>query len=443
MLLKKKPILLATIIIILVITVGFYSVNLSNTPPKTPNSIDPNNSPSPLDTPTPTPTSTLISPPIDYNTEAQRIFSKAVEKIELTRNVTVPQVSLQVVSKDWAIQTWGISVAQSDVKNLQIQENIYKALLLISQDASLYQAAVDWVGYYMAVTQAGKIYIVQENFNITNTIDAEATMAHELTHILQTFQNIPQHYYNYDSSKARTALIEGDATFTASYIKNLTLTNNLPSIESYAAIQKDLFTHNPNEATIFASIPDSVYNLDYFPYKYGEIFMQALYDQGGWAMINQVYKNPPNSTEQIIHPEKYFNAELPEPVAETKPLDGSWTKKWGAQYGEFFIQNMLQTNLTQYETQQASTGWGGDRLTYYENQDNQYLITWNIKWDNYLDSAEFLAGFDTYLKNAGAEELHKYQYKANQIYHKIIWDQNTYSTLIIASTDQSALIQFD
>ena len=28
----------------------------------------------------------------------------------------------------------------------------------------------------MAVVQSGQIYLVQENFNITNTVDAEATL---------------------------------------------------------------------------------------------------------------------------------------------------------------------------------------------------------------------------------------------------------------------------
>ena len=340
-------------------------------------------------------------------------------EIEQIRNVTIPQVSLQVVTKDWAIQTWGVSSAQSDVKNLQMQENIYKALLMISQNASLYQATVDWAGYFMAVTQAGKIYIVKENFNITNTVDAEATMAHELTHILPITYNIPQYYSSYDSSKARSALTEGDASFTASYIKNQILTTNSPSPEPNCYIQRNLVTNNPNDPTVFPSIPDSVYNLDYFPYKYGEKFIQALYAQGGWAMVNQAYKNPPNSTEQILHPEKYFNAELPEPVADTKPSEGNWTKKWGANYGEFFIQNMLSTNLTQYEAEKAASGWGGDRLTYYENQDNQYLITWNIKWDTYNDSAEFLVCFNDYMKNAGAQETQSYQWQTNQIYQKI------------------------
>ena len=44
--------------------------------------------------------------------------------------------------------------------------------------------------------------------------------------------------------------------------------------------------------------------------------------------INHAYKNPPNSTEQILHPDKYFAAELPMRVAEVAPVEGNWTKTW-------------------------------------------------------------------------------------------------------------------
>lgn len=424
--------------VLLIILVAFCFTGFFN--PLVDVSPSPTISPTASATNSPTPDPTIS--PLDYDVEAQRLFNQALTIMEQLRNVSIPQVNLRVVTKDWSIQTWGVSSAQVDQKNIQIQENIYKALLFISQNESLYQATVDWAGYFMAVTQAGTIYIVKENFNITNTLDAAATMAHELTHVMPITYNIPQYYYSYDASKARSALTEGDACFTANFVKNLILTGNTPNPEPDSVPQNKLLTNNPNDESLFASIPDSVYDLDYFPYKFGEKFVQALYERGGWEMINQAYKNPPNSTEQILHPEKYYAAELPDTISDTKPLGGNWTKKWGAQYGEFFIQNMLSTNLTEYEVEKSSSGWGGDRLTYYESQDNNYLITWNIKWDTFTDSAEFLVGFTNYMKNAGAQEIQSNQWQSTLINQKIVWDQKANSTLIIASTDLAALQLF-
>ena len=39
-----------------------------------------------------------------------------------------------------------------------------------------------------------------------------------------------------------------------------------------------------------------------FPYFRGMVFCAKLSNTGGWAAIDDVYKNPPLSTEKIINP---------------------------------------------------------------------------------------------------------------------------------------------
>ncbi len=445
MLLIAGIIIASTLIGIVSMTFSTDKTNLQSVPTYVPTESttgQPTLTPTP--TPAPTPPSQTPTPmsEAEYSAEAQRLLNQATHKIMQIRNISVPSVPLYVVSKDWAIQTWGVSSANADVAGIKVQENIYKSLLMIPQNASLYQATVDWAGYFMAVVQSGQIYLVQENFNITNTVDAEATLVHELTHISQNFYNIPRYYYSFDGDKAHAALTEGDATFTASYVKNQTLMANQPSMIFPSILQPAAYIDSTKISQFYPSIPDSVSKLNYFPYEYGEKFIQALYDNGGWETINRAYKNPPNSTEQILHPDKYFAAELPMRVAEVAPLEGNWTKTWGAQYGEFFILNMLSTNLTLSEAQKAAAGWGADKLSYYTNHQDQYLITWNTKWDTYNDSGEFFLAFNNYMRNAGAQETQFCQWQINGIYQKIVWNQEDCTNLIIATTDPHALEQF-
>jgi len=406
----------------------------------------PEPTPTPTINPTPTPTPLSYA---EYSAEVNRLYNFAIEKISYIRNITVPSIPLQVVSKEWAMQTWGVSIAQADTVGITRQENIYKSLLMIPQNASLYEATVDWAGYYMAVVQSGKIYIVQENFDVTKTIDAEATLVHELTHIMQNFKNIPQHYYSFDGNKARTALTEGDASFTASFIKNQTLQNNQPNIINQQYIIQPIALTEHNEIyAIYPAMPDSVSKLNYFPYDYGEKFIQTLYEKGGWETVNQAYKNPPNSTEQILHPEKYFTAEIPKTATEITPPPTAvkeWRRTYTAQYGEFFIQNMLATNLTKDSAQQAAAGWGADKLAYYtntnQNSTNTYLITWNITWDTVNDAEEFFLAFNNYMNNAGAQQTQINHWQTNQIHQKIIWNQNSTNTIIIATNNPTTLEQ--
>ena len=42
-----------------------------------------------------------------------------------------------------------------------------------------------------------------------------------------------------------------------------------------------------------------------FPYLRGMVFCAKLTNDGGWKAIDEAYRNPPLSTEQILHPEKY------------------------------------------------------------------------------------------------------------------------------------------
>ena len=48
-----------------------------------------------------------------------------------------------------------------------------------------------------------------------------------------------------------------------------------------------------------------------FPYFQGSIWATQVYKRGGWSMVSDAFKRLPLSTEQILHPEKYFKYERP------------------------------------------------------------------------------------------------------------------------------------
>ena len=52
-----------------------------------------------------------------------------------------------------------------------------------------------------------------------------------------------------------------------------------------------------------------------FPYEQGLRFVRTLYAQGGWDAVNDAYRDPPRSTEQLLHPERYLgDRDQPEKV---------------------------------------------------------------------------------------------------------------------------------
>ncbi|MEJ2126678.1 MAG: hypothetical protein P8X84_04085, partial [Candidatus Bathyarchaeota archaeon] len=182
----------------------------------------------------------------------------------------------------WVIENWG--VAYTDSNETRIEENIYKALFMISQNIDLYEIKLKWTGMFHAAKWNGKIYIVEDNFDVTNEFSTTSTFVHELTHIMQDDYSLPQRT-TFDGSKALTSLKEGDATLMADAYKN---DGVVPA-------------STPVSMPSSSSIPETIDWLNRFVYRYGVEFVKTVHQQGGWNAVNQAYTNLPNTTEQILN----------------------------------------------------------------------------------------------------------------------------------------------
>jgi hypothetical protein len=191
-------------------------------------------------------------------------------------------------------------------------------------------------------------------------------------------------------------------------------------------------------------MPDTVWKLNYFPYEYGKIFVSTLQNDGGWAMVNQAYQKgyTPYTTQQILYPDKYFANVTAEPVQAPTLAEDNWNivgTSYGQTsntYGQYFIQVMLGNHLSQSEAQRASAGWAGDNFTYYERGDD-YLFTWNIKWDNSCDASDFYVTFHSLASAAGATDHGSCNWALNGRYLSITWNQDQNTTLIAGSNIQA------
>jgi hypothetical protein len=369
----------------------------------------------------------------EYKAIAERLLNEARQQFADIRGVTVREVTLEVVNRSWVAENWGMP-SDSELEELHREENIYKALFMIPQDASLVDAQVDWTSLFHAAKWNGKIYIVEENFDITNEFSVTSTFVHELTHIMQDSYALPTRT-TLDGSKALTSLKEGDATLMADTFKNngvvpLSLIENTTNNSSlqFMLLLKD---------GVQLSLPESIDNLNRFPYRYGLEFVKTLYSQGGWTAIEEAYTNPPNTTEQIIHPEKYLSQESAKNV-EVPPVPVEWNLIANDSYGEGFISIMLDNWISEDDAEDASKGWGGDVFSYYENGD-EFLFTWNIVWDTEDDANDFYLAFQDMMYQASAEKHNCSYWSAYGRYISIQRSGN--STLIVSSADEPLIQQ--
>lgn len=319
-------------------------------------------------------------------------------------------------------------------------ERIYKSLFIMPQNASLYQATVDWAGYFVSAVWNGQIYVITENFNPWSP-DAASTFAHELTHIMQGqyYGNVPQYQYTFDATHAHTALIEGDANYMESLFQNATAVQNSPSPQTLPSVPWAL-VDNPFYTSIQPSLPNSVSDFDYFPYTYGPPFIDALYQKGGWALVDQAYSNPPNTTQQILQPETYFQGKDVQQIQPPTLSENGWTQEKTDSYGQYFIQDMLGNWINKNDAQTTAASWTGDKLNYYERQ-NDFLLTWKIQWNSTTSASTFATEFGKMMKATGATHEAAGDWYSDGRYLSLEWNPNSDSAIIVASSNETSALQ--
>lgn len=240
-----------------------------------------------------------------------------------------------------------------------------------------------------------------QQFHLADWIDVDGqkpVMAHELVHALQDqhfnlrrFENWPKG--DSDAELAAHALIEGDATLAMSQYIMKNPVRALAFLKSIGA------TSSASEELNKA--PRALRETLLFPYQEGMVYARALHQYGGWSNVSRAFAKLPQSTEQILHPEKYFVHEAPVKVSLpdlSLSLGRGWRRVESDVNGEWSTYLILDQFLkSAAESKRAAAGWGGDRYAVYENRVGQVVYVSLTSWDTEKDAREF---FDAYVKRS-------------------------------------------
>jgi len=239
-----------------------------------------------------------------------------------------------------------------------------------------------------------------QRFYLADWIDLEGqkpVMAHELTHALQDqhfnlsrFEKWPKG--DSDAELAAHALIEGDATLA------MTLYMAKNPLVALAFIRSLGGSNMASQQ--FSQAPRAIRESLVFPYEQGSEWATRVYKRGGWPAVSQAFSKLPLSSEQILHPEKYFDYEPVVKVALPDVrtlLGGGWKRIDYDVNGEWSLYLILDQFLNaSAESRRAAAGWAGDRYALYEgSKPGEVLIAQLTAWDTPNDAREF---FDAYVK---------------------------------------------
>jgi hypothetical protein len=391
--------------------------------------------------------------------ERERLVARTMARVEVIRGLEFEKtVPVSVVSREEFQSRERDTTVDSPRE--QFDEQVWEALFLVGENrtfgevrAELYGGSV--LGFYSPAND--RIVIVSDSE--TPTID-RATLAHELMHALQD-----QHFSllggadSRDEQLARQGVSEGDANYVEALYEERCAAGAAGGNASTATASDSTATANESTVTSTATTtadetatqdegwdcidrPDrssagqisesnlGVYLTVIFPYSDGPGFVHQIRERGGWAAVNALYDQPPQSAEQLIHPGAYPDDD-PARMGIPDRSDERWSRysldQQSQRLGEasvfamFWYQQTVDRSSIRDGTGAYSTynysappsaGWAGDTLVPYRTEAGADGYVWRLQWDTRQDAQEFVDAYQRLLTDQlGAREVREGVYR--------------------------------
>lgn len=324
------------------------------------------------------PRSTTTTEPQDLNSVVQDI-EKFVER---ERGLTYKNPVDVHLAGEGEFQTRLLKDFDKERPGLVEEQQVLTALGLVPAGTDVVAdskslLAIGVVGFYDPETKQ----LVVRGSTITPYV--REVLAHELTHALddQWFNlNRPE----LDNADDETGfgflgLTEGNARrIENAYLGSLSQDEQ----DEANAEEQRLVAQHPE---IFR-LPSILISLLQAPYDEGEPFVDAVLAAGGQAALDNAFRTPPVSSEQVLEPQRYIAGEVPIEQA-TPPADGP-SLNVGV-LGELLLREMLSdASASGSGVPRAVQGWGGDKYVTWSDASGASCLRDTFVGDTPADTSE-------------------------------------------------------
>ncbi|HEX6625595.1 MAG TPA: hypothetical protein VF064_17905 [Pyrinomonadaceae bacterium] len=259
----------------------------------------------------------------------------------------------------------------------------------------------------------------------------QSLLTHEFVHALQDqhfdlLKTLLARPFDFDRTEALFALVEGDAMNVERRIEAGEKEWSRRTLEEIARHEDERFA--PYRSQIGALFPPLLTETFIFRYRDGARFVEAMRRARPAVGVDDIFRRPPASSEQVLHPEKYLAGEAPREVdanAEGLREDG-WEALASTPLGEIGVRGLLLAGVADAEARKAAAGWGGDRAFVFSRagRDSAQLFVWQTAWDGREDAREFFRAYNTLLRRGrGAAQADGGEEAA-------LWREGELSTLV-------------
>jgi len=373
-------------------------------------------SPAPTGPASPGPTAAGSRPPAaptgtgspDPNVEAT--YRGINEQVQAIRGLAEQEpVTPNIVSPDELTEVLERAVREDTPDELlAAYEGLYQAMGLMPREDRLSDVYVELLASQVAglyVPGSRELYVLSKEGEV-GPIE-RVFYSHEYVHALQdqhfdlqAFQP-PELADQSDRQMARQSVVEGDAYVAMTYWLQQHLTT--AELEMFGAVSSD-----PEGLAALERIPPILSTQITFPALQGTFWVLRQQITGGWAAIDALYDDPPESTEQILHADKWDSREPPIDVQIPDTLAADLGAGWSLVLEDTFGEQQLGVWLTGQAPlsafppppPEAAAGWGGDRVAYLTGPGGAWTVALKTEWDTATDATEFEAAVRDVLPDA-------------------------------------------
>lgn len=331
--------------------------------------------------------------------EDERAFAeRALSVIEDQRGLPIrqPVMSCTLPREQLRDRFIALFERDADFESLEREGELLKMLGVFEPDTDILELVVtlleeEVVGYFDPFVE--RLYVIP---TLSSAVD-RVTIAHELVHAAQD-QSFPLRPYLdpslliSDRSLARSALIEGDATLAGMFVNSGLSEWGELSPAFARRLAYTMWRSDPVMRGAGGYLQRSLLS----SYAFGVEFVHALRGSGGWPAVDEAFRTPPASGEQVMHPERYLSADAPTwlEFGSLSPLCES--RDYVDIRGEFDMRNilveLLDADLLEERFVAATDGWDGDRLELWKRCPNDArLLLHGSVWDSASDAREYAA----------------------------------------------------
>ncbi|HWY49343.1 MAG TPA: hypothetical protein VNX70_18290 [Bryobacteraceae bacterium] len=281
--------------------------------------------------------------------------------------------------------------------DIRAEELTLKLLGLIPPDFDLRQNTVD-----LLTEQAAAFYDYNKRkLFVLEGSDAGSeermVLVHELAHALAD-QHFPLRKYiregsqSDDGSTARLAVMEGQATWLmAAYLSKLG-GGQAEVPDSVLQLMTNTVDSSPGQYPVFSQAPPYIRDSLVFPYNEGMLFQNAVFKKLGREAFSEVFRHPPVSTQQVLHPDRYLSHSAPGmPDSPAVPAPHQVHELGDGSLGEFDFRVLLSQYTTKEEGEQAATHLTGGSYALFEyKHDKLPLLAFASTWDSQESAGKYL-----------------------------------------------------